>query len=247
MKHLQVSMALIILLCSITQLASEQPNLTQPIKINSEYVIAFDLHGVLFSHNWDAMWQEFKKAPFTFNTILTVLNPFFIYSLIKTAISSEPHEEIVTKLIKKYPELERYYPTLITMLNLQLPIIGTINIIHELKARGYTLYVFSNIGPQSLTKLSSYYPEIFELFSGFVYTQPEDNWIHKPQKAAYEKFLNKFNVRPEQVIFIDDKRVNLTPAQEMGFNIIHFTSPEQLKKALKPYIGDLALSPKLSF
>lgn len=213
----------------------EQPQ-TLMLTPSSEYVFAFDLHGVVFTNDWQSMWQEFKKAPFTFNSLLTFLNPFFLHQFFSLFFHSDSWEEIILKILKQYPDLERYWPTLLIALNKQSVIPGTIDIINNLKAQGYQLYVFSNIGEQSFKQLQTFHPHIFEPFNGFVYTQADDGWIQKPQKAAYQKFLKKFNLQHAQVVLIDDKDVNIQAAEEMGFHTIHFTSPEQLQKDLIPYV-----------
>lgn len=204
-----------------------------------EYVLAFDLHGVVFTPDTSLMWQAFKQTPFTFSSLFTLLNPFFIYDLVTSFFSSDSAEEIILHLTHNYPDLERYYETAMAMVNAQKPIPGTVKVLHQLKEEGYTLHVFSNIGKESLKFLRNNHPRIFQPFSDFVFTQPEDGWIQKPQPQAYKKFLQTVNLQPEQVIFIDDKKSNLKPAQDMGFVTIHFTSPETLRTTLQPYIGPL--------
>jgi len=44
----------------------------------------------------------------------------------------------------------------------------------------------------------------------------------KPDKAIYQSVLAKLNVKPEEVIFIDDKRENVEAAKSLGINGIVF-------------------------
>ncbi|MFR3313439.1 MAG: HAD family hydrolase [Alphaproteobacteria bacterium] len=44
----------------------------------------------------------------------------------------------------------------------------------------------------------------------------------KPDKAIYQSVLEKLNAKPEEVIFIDDKRENVEAAKSLGINGIVF-------------------------
>ena len=44
----------------------------------------------------------------------------------------------------------------------------------------------------------------------------------KPDKAIYQSVLAKLNAKPEEVIFIDDKRENVEAAKSLGINGIVF-------------------------
>lgn len=202
-----------------------------------QYVIVFDLHGVVLDTDWNSIWQEFKKFTFSLHTISTFFNPFLLYDTVRLYHVSDSAEEVITKLIAQYPKLKTYYPTFMALVNAQKPNNGTVQILNRLKSDGYPLYVFSNIGPESLRFLQEKFPSIFNSFAGFIHSQPEDNWIQKPNTRAYTKLLKQYNLHPEQIIFIDDKQVNINAAHKMGFNTILFVSPEQLQKSLNNFIG----------
>ena len=57
----------------------------------------------------------------------------------------------------------------------------------------------------------------------------------KPFDDIYHITLNRFNLKPENSIFIDDSLRNVRAAQNLGINCIHFKSPENLKEELKSY------------
>lgn len=54
----------------------------------------------------------------------------------------------------------------------------------------------------------------------------------KPAKEAFLPFLEREGVKPEEVIFLDNKEGNLSGAKEMGIHTIHFKGAEQLKNEL---------------
>lgn len=235
MKLMQRKALWAICLFTWLPLASEQVATTQSNLPTDEYVFAFDLHDVVFQTDWHARRQELKMVPFSLNLVLTLLNPFFLYDLIKISLSTDTYEEVIDVLSAKYPAIKEYEESILTLINTQVPIEGTIKILKDLNAQGYRLYIFSNIGQASFLRLKKFFPEIFDLFDGYVYVEAQDNWIQKPQKESYEKFLNAFNLQPYQVIFIDDRQVNIEGAQKAGFNTIPFTSAAELEQTLKHY------------
>lgn len=57
--------------------------------------------------------------------------------------------------------------------------------------------------------------------------------MKKPNKNFYELLIKKSKYNPHELVFIDDKKPNLLPAQKLGMQIIHFKNAKQLKKDLK--------------
>jgi HAD superfamily hydrolase (TIGR01509 family) len=54
----------------------------------------------------------------------------------------------------------------------------------------------------------------------------------KPEPEIYHIILEKIGKPAQECLFIDDSLPNIIQAAKMGFNTIHFTAPEQLKKEL---------------
>jgi len=54
----------------------------------------------------------------------------------------------------------------------------------------------------------------------------------KPEPEIYHIMLEKIGMPAQECLFIDDSLPNIKQANTMGFNTIHFTSPEQLKKEI---------------
>lgn len=56
--------------------------------------------------------------------------------------------------------------------------------------------------------------------------------IKKPSKEIFDITLEKFGIRPEEAIFVDDSEKNICKAKEYGLNGIVFHSVEQLRDEL---------------
>jgi epoxide hydrolase-like predicted phosphatase len=57
----------------------------------------------------------------------------------------------------------------------------------------------------------------------------------KPYEEMYKYAMNKYNIKPENSIFIDDKEKNVEAAKNLGFKGITFNDIDQLKVELKAY------------
>jgi 2-haloacid dehalogenase len=55
----------------------------------------------------------------------------------------------------------------------------------------------------------------------------------KPGEDIYQLLLKKYNIRPEQSLFIDDKKENIQTAEKLGIKGIHFKDPAQLRRELQ--------------
>ena len=57
--------------------------------------------------------------------------------------------------------------------------------------------------------------------------------LKKPDKGIFNYILERFNIRPSQLVFIDDQAENVESAKALGINALHFTSVEGLVNALR--------------
>jgi len=62
----------------------------------------------------------------------------------------------------------------------------------------------------------------------------------KPDPQIYYHALKQFSVTPQEAIFLDDFQENITGAQAIGMNAIHFTDPVQALQQLKSMLNSQA-------
>lgn len=55
----------------------------------------------------------------------------------------------------------------------------------------------------------------------------------KPSAKIYKMLLKRMKCKPEETLFVDDQRENVTAARKLGIKAILFESPEQLEKKMK--------------
>lgn len=107
-----------------------------------------------------------------------------------------------------------------------------IRLIKELKEKGYKLYLLSNTSDEVFRL---FIDELNPLFDGMVLSYK----IHqiKPNKPIYESLLNKYDLNPEECLFLDDKQDNMDTANSMRINgrKINPDDYQDIVNALKEY------------
>ena len=62
-----------------------------------------------------------------------------------------------------------------------------------------------------------------------------DYKLIKPDKKFFELAISKFNLIPNNTIFIDDRIDNIQASQELNFKAIHLTDPYQIKEKINEF------------
>ena len=132
------------------------------------------------------------------------------------------------ELQEKFPgyrdRIALYYGRWEEMLNGEIS--GTVEIFRRLKSAGMPLYALSNWSHEAFPVAYNRY-DFMKLFDGMVVSGYEK--LLKPDHAIYRVLMKRYNVNPAESVYIDDNKPNADAAAELGFNAIHFTSPEQLR------------------
>lgn len=99
----------------------------------------------------------------------------------------------------------------------------TVELIQNLSAEGYKLYCLSNMSVEFYDYLKI--REVFGYFDGQVISALEK--VVKPEDAIYRLILDRFNLIPEETLFIDDLQHNLDAANEFGIQTVNFSDREK--------------------
>ena len=211
------------------EIQPQQPFVASP----KNTVFVFDLHGVVFQKNLPGMIRAISKAPLSMGAFITLINPLFWYDFLLLLYKVDSAENIIKTLTKKYPHLEPYIDISLDIANEQLPTQKTVAIIKKLKEQGFPLLVFSNIGITTFKRLVKKFPELFSYFDGYQVAEPKDNWLQKPDIKAYKKFIDTFDLHAYNIVFIDDKKENISAGQASGMYGVYFKAIQDLKKHIE--------------
>ena len=66
--------------------------------------------------------------------------------------------------------------------------------------------------------------DFLQWFEGIVVSGEE--MTRKPFPDIYQTTLKRFDLKPEQSLFIDDNKRNIEAAKALGIRCIHFSSPQ---------------------
>ena len=98
-----------------------------------------------------------------------------------------------------------------------------------LQQRGLLTAILSNMGDSVLDHILSKHAWI-QRFDVLVWSYQLG--IAKPDPAIYRYALDKLGTRPEETLFIDDKRENIEAARALGIQSIEYSTVEQLRADL---------------
>jgi 2-haloacid dehalogenase len=107
---------------------------------------------------------------------------------------------------------------------------GTVDILRELQRAGYPLYALSNWSAETFPIARRKF-DFFDAFREIVLSGAVG--MVKPERGIFELMLQKIGRPAHECLFIDDAAANIEQANKMGFQTIHFKSPEQLRMELQ--------------
>lgn len=113
-----------------------------------------------------------------------------------------------------------------------VPIDGTVKVLEGIRSAGYNLYVLSNFHLLAYENVTKRYP-FFNYFHGGIISYKEN--LIKPDEEIYLRLIKRYNIIPEETIFIDDTLENVEAAKVFGINGIVFKNPNNLREELKGY------------
>lgn len=106
---------------------------------------------------------------------------------------------------------------------------GMIELVKELQHQGYPTALLSNVAKSQaeIKRKLGYY----ELFDPLLLSY--EIGIKKPDPKAYHILLERLQIPPKEILFIDNAPPNVEAAKSLGFDAILFTNTQQLIEELK--------------
>jgi 2-haloacid dehalogenase len=133
-------------------------------------------------------------------------------------------------LQNKYPEfyslIQLYYDKWETMLKSDIP--ETVSLFYRLKTK-YKIYGLTNWSIETISILYRRFP-FFKEFDGIVVSGQEK--IVKPNPQIYHVLLERYNLKVENSVFIDDNINNIKVAEKIGLYAIHYENTSKLETKL---------------
>ncbi|HOK25238.1 MAG TPA: HAD family phosphatase [Bacteroidales bacterium] len=195
--------------------------------------IIFDLGNVLI--NWKPA-DYLKNAGYKDTEISLILKDVFHSEEWLKLDNGDITTPQAIKIIAKKSTLSESEIRAIFDLRLKIisPIHNNAKLLPELKKRGYRLYYLSNFPDDIFDEVKNKY-NFFMFFDGGEISARLN--ASKPDKRIFRIFLDKYMLKPEESLFIDDSDINAGAAEKLGIKAIHLDSPEVLKEKLEEALG----------
>lgn len=134
--------------------------------------------------------------------------------------------------VKKFPEWEKeiraYYDNWATMLKSDIP--HNVEVLKKLGKTDYQLFGLTNWSEETFPYALENY-DFFKLFDGKIVVSGTEKLI-KPDPKIWHILLERFNIKAEESVFIDDNFKNIKMAQSLGFHTIHVKPDTNLETEL---------------
>lgn len=203
-------------------------------------ILLWDLHDVVFHRNngaWFKILFEYKQK----YAIIKKLSPrvaslLCLFLLHKCRLTSK----IVTSEELLGAAQETNNTSLIGLVHLFSQAYKTntdvTSFIQSCAHQGYTQHICSNIGPTLLKGFEERFPEVMKHFSyAHIVQYNKNQTIKKPHPEFFISYINKHNIKPEDLLFIDDSLANIHAARKLSINAIQFITAEKLAADLQLY------------
>lgn len=105
----------------------------------------------------------------------------------------------------------------------------TLEILRMIDKNRFNLFVLSNFHKKAFSYINNKFV-FLDYFDGIVISA-DINYI-KPEPEIYDILLDRYNLKAEETLFIDDFVINLIAAEKAGIKTIHFRDSKDLKEKL---------------
>lgn len=137
--------------------------------------------------------------------------------------------------VKKFPEWEKeiraFYDNWTVMLKSDIP--QNVEVLRKLKNTDYHLFGLTNWSEETFPYALENY-DFFQIFEGKIVVSGTEKLI-KPDPKIWHVLLERYNIKAEESVFIDDNTKNIEMAKSLGFITIQVFPETDLAKELKKF------------
>lgn len=149
--------------------------------------------------------------------------------------AGEKQEKVIAEYQAKFPKyascIAMYWRRWEETLPGEVP--GMYELVKQLKADpANRLYGLTNWSMETYPTARKRF-EILQLIDDYVVSGAEH--IIKPDHRLFQILLDRYGLKAEECIFVDDREINVASACEMGFKGVVFSNVDQLRERLDQY------------
>ncbi len=186
--------------------------------------IVFDVGEVLFSYRWiDALAETgipYEEAQ--------VIGPQMFASPYWPGLDlgNGDYFELAREIAKEYPKYENEIMKFFTDVdNLYISRPRVWDEVERLKEEGYRLYILSNY-PSYMFEKHTKDKAFMKCMDGILVSYMVH--LNKPNPEMYQELFRRFEIKPEESLYFDDKKENTDMAVSLGMDSVTVMSEEHL-------------------
>ncbi|MFC7500319.1 HAD family hydrolase [Enterovirga sp. GCM10030262] len=192
--------------------------------------VIFDVGNVLYG--WDP--ESFLVRQIADDAArLKFIDDIDLWGWHDTLDGGRPFEEAAAELSETFPDYahlisawgERFGETISD------PVPGVHAIVETLDARGVPLFAITNFSADFWAPFRAREDAFFRRFRDIVVSGEEN--LLKPDPALYYRALDRFGLRADEALFIDDRAINVEGARAVGMHAHLFTAAGDLRARLE--------------
>ena len=192
--------------------------------------IVFDVGMVLVDFKWRQVMLDVGCTPEEVEELGAVMVNGPLWNELDRGVWDE--EEVIAQMIKQLPTLANKAEAFWKNVHLTIESFPYAkDWVKGLKESGYRTYLLTNY-PRSLYKNTAepYFTFLPYIDDALVSSHEK---LTKPDPAIYERLLEKFDLKAEETVFIDDRKENIAGAESVGIKGILFTSFDEVNAKLQ--------------
>lgn len=184
----------------------------------------FDFGRVLVGYEphlvYDNYFGDREKAEWFIRNIIT--EPWM-----RRLDIGEPFDDCIKELQSEFPEYAEAIGMYDTHYQQMIPgeIEGMYDLLHELKSKGHLIFGLSNWSYKVYDVIRKY--PVFSLLDGMVISS--EVHLLKPDSRIYQCLMEKYSLKAEESVFIDDREENVEAARGIEMQGIVFKDALQLR------------------
>jgi len=191
--------------------------------------IVFDIGNVLVAFRWREYFAEFGYPADIYDRLAkaTAMSP--VWNEYDRGVWTE--EEVLQGFIANDPELEpQIRETLSSLKGLLIMYDYTMAWIKELKGKGYGVYYLSNYSWPAYRDCKDEL-KFLSYMDGGILSYKEH--VIKPDAAIYHLLMERYGLKAEECVFLDDTEKNIKAAQAVGMHGILFQDKARAVEELR--------------
>ena len=191
--------------------------------------IIFDVGNVLVEYNPDGLMCRLGFDEETLQAVNQAVFQNELWNESDRGVLSP--EELLEAFIANNPAYEKEIRQVIDAVGDTISLMPyTVEWVKGLKEKGYHLYILSNYAEYTYEK-TSHKMEFLPYMDGVVFSYRCK--LIKPEKEIYEYICKTYELKPEESVFLDDRKDNVEAARNMGMHGIVFENYAQGSETLE--------------